>query len=477
MTESRKVAAILVADIVGYSRLTGIDEEGTLARLRALRADLIDPTIAIHGGRLVKRTGDGAIVEFRSVVEAVRCAIEVRDGFARRNASLPDGQRFEARVGIHLGDVIEEADGDLMGDGVNIAARLEGICEPGAILLSEDAYRQVRDKIGESFVDLGEQSLKNIVRPMRTYALPAGPTGALRAGPSAPIAPESFGQGESRSALAPILNNIVMPAIAGRARSRRERREAARASVAAILQNVARGRGAVVEKTATGEPPAFGSTGAVATVDEKAATRERDAIGSWRAAPEVDQRSQRRRLRRFLIVVGIFTVLAARIFHGPEPFAPTTSPAPPRSAAIDDKLAPAPPLSLVVLPFANLSGDPEQDYFADGLTDDLTTDLSHLPDSFVIAHNTALASKGKVVDAKRLGRELGVRYALEGSVRRAGETVAVNAQLISTETGAQIWADRIEGERNQLGALQAELVSRIASALGVRATKAGPPAR
>ena len=178
MAESRKVAAILVADIVGYSRLTGADEEGTLARLRALRSDFIDPTIAAHNGRLVKRTGDGAIIEFRSVVEAVRCAIEVRDGFAERDAGLPDGQRIEARVGIHLGDVVEEADGDLMGDGVNIAARLEGICDPGAIVLSEDAYRQVRDKINETFVDLGEQNLKNIARPMRVYALTAPAAGA-----------------------------------------------------------------------------------------------------------------------------------------------------------------------------------------------------------------------------------------------------------------------------------------------------------
>ena len=239
MAESRKVAAILVADIVGYSRLTGADEEGTLARLRALRSDFIDPTIAMHNGRVVKRTGDGAIVEFRSVVEAVRCAVEVRDGLAQRNAHLLDDQRIEARVGIHLGDVIEEADGDLMGDGVNIAARLEGICEPAAIYLSEDAYRQVRDKINETFVDLGEQNLKNIARPMRAYALTA-PTGGRPASRSATVVPKSPDWRERRSALTPILENIVIPSIVRKSRSRRERREAVAATVSAILQNVAR---------------------------------------------------------------------------------------------------------------------------------------------------------------------------------------------------------------------------------------------
>ena len=171
MTETRKVAAILVADIVGYSRLAGADEERTLARLRTLRSDLIDPAIAVHSGRLVKRTGDGAVVEFRSVVEAVRCALDVQGGLAERNAGVPGDHRIEVRVGIHLGDVVEEADGDLMGDGVNVAARLEAICEPGGICLSEDAYRQVRDKLQETFVDLGEQNLKNIARPVRAYGL------------------------------------------------------------------------------------------------------------------------------------------------------------------------------------------------------------------------------------------------------------------------------------------------------------------
>ena len=175
MNETRKIAAILVSDVVGYSRLVGADEDRTLARLRALRSDMIDPTIAVHHGRVVKRTGDGAIVEFRSVIDAVRCAIEVQSGMVERNAGLPPERRIEFRIGIHLGDVVEESDGDLMGDGVNIAARLEGICEVGGVCISEDAYRQVRDKIKEQFVDLGEQALKNIARPMRAYQVKPDP--------------------------------------------------------------------------------------------------------------------------------------------------------------------------------------------------------------------------------------------------------------------------------------------------------------
>jgi adenylate cyclase len=171
MAETRKLAAILAADVVGYSRLAGSDEERTLARLRALRSDLIGPTIALHHGRVVKRTGDGAIVEFRSVVDAVRCAIEMQSGMVERNAGLPPERRIEFRVGIHLGDVVEESDGDLMGDGVNIAARLEGIAEPGGVCLSEDAFRQVRDKIVAEFIDLGDQQLKNIARPVRAYKI------------------------------------------------------------------------------------------------------------------------------------------------------------------------------------------------------------------------------------------------------------------------------------------------------------------
>src|SRR5579864_4245592 len=169
MSETRKLAAILVADIVGYSRLAGADEDRILARLRTLRSDLIDPTVAVHHGRFVKRTGDGAIIEFRSVVDAVRCAIEVQNEMVERNAGLPPERRIEFRVGIHLGDVVEENDGDLMGDGVNIAARLESICEPGAICLSEDAYRQVKGRLDLAVSDLGPKELKNIADPVRVY--------------------------------------------------------------------------------------------------------------------------------------------------------------------------------------------------------------------------------------------------------------------------------------------------------------------
>src|SRR6266508_6865950 len=174
MNESRKLAAILAAGVVGYSRLTGADEDRTLARLRALRSDLIDPTIAVHMGRVIKRTGDGALVEFRSVVDAVRCAVEVQNAMVERNAGLPPERRIEFRIGIHLGDVVEESDGDLMGDGVNIAARLEGVAAPGAICLSEDAYRQVKSRLDLVISDLGETKLKNIAEPVHIYSLQVG---------------------------------------------------------------------------------------------------------------------------------------------------------------------------------------------------------------------------------------------------------------------------------------------------------------
>ena len=369
MSETRKIAAILVSDVVGYSRLAGSDEERTLARLRALRSDLIDPTIALHRGRIVKRTGDGSIVEFRSVVDAVRCALEVQTGMVERNAGLPPERRIEFRIGIHLGDVVEEGDGDLMGDGVNIASRLEGICEPGQVCLSEDAYRQVKSRLELQVADLGPQSLKNIAEPVRAYLLRHG---------------------------AP----------------------------------------------ATQKPP-------------QPAAKTRGVWARWPA------------LAAALAAALALLLLAAGAFAWRAGLAPRFM-----AASVDDKLANAPKLSIVVLPFENLSGDKEQDYFADGVTDDLTTDLSHLPDSFVIARNTAFTYKGKPVDAKEIGKELGVRYLLEGSVRRLAEKVEINAQLISTETGAHVWADRFEGERGKLGDLQVDVVSRLANSLGVELVKA-----
>jgi class 3 adenylate cyclase/TolB-like protein/tetratricopeptide (TPR) repeat protein len=374
MSETRKLAAILVADIVGYSRLAGADEDLILARLRTLRSDLIDPTIAVHKGRVVKRTGDGAIVEFRSVVDAVRCAIEVQSGMAERNSGLSEDRRIVFRIGIHVGEVVEEADGDLMGDGVNIAARLEGVAKPGGICLSEDAYRQVKTRLDLKVSDLGPTPLKNIAEPMRVYSLEVGDSAQRTpAPPSRAAEPASKARRPSRR----------WPAVA----------------VALVVAALAGGAGTY----------------------------------AWRSG------------------------LAPRMLG---------------LSAAEDKLATAPRLSIVVLPFKNLSNDPEQDYFADGVTDDLTTDLSHLSNSFVIARNTAFTYKDKAVDVKEIGRELGVRYALEGSVRRVGETITVNAQLISTETGAHVWADRFDGERARLGELQVEFVGRLANSLGVELVKA-----
>jgi adenylate cyclase len=365
MSETRKLAAIVVADVVGYSRLAGTDEDRTLARLRGLRSDLIDPAIAAHHGRIIKRTGDGSIIEFRSVVDAVRCALEVQTGMVERNAGLPPERRIEFRIGIHLGDVVEEADGDLMGDGVNVAARLEGICEPGQVCLSEDAYRQVKSRLELQVADLGPQSLKNIAEPVRAYL--------LRHGAPPPQ-----------------------------------------------------------------KPP-----------ERPTATR-----GVWARWP-------------VLAAALALVFLAAGAFAWRAGLAPRFM-----TASVDDKLANAPHLSIVVLPFENLSGDKEQDYFADGITDDLTTDLSHLVDSFVISRGTAFTYKGKPVDAKQIGRDLGVRYLLEGSVRRLGKKVEINAQLISAETGVHVWADRFEGDRSKLGELQAEVVSRLANSLDVELLKA-----
>jgi TolB-like protein/class 3 adenylate cyclase/Flp pilus assembly protein TadD len=311
---TRRLAAILAADMAGYSRLTGADEEGTLARLKALRRELIDPSIAQHRGRIVKTTGDGILVEFPSVVDAVRNAAEVQRGMAARNALVEPDRRIDFRVGIHLGDVVIDGD-DLMGDGVNIAARLEGIAEPGGICLSRAAWEQVEGKVPLSAEDLGEQSLKNIARPVRAYKLLLGDT-----------------------------------------------------------------------------------------------------------------------------------------------------PAPARAVAAPT----APRLSIVVLPFANLSGNPAEDYFADGITEDITTDLSRIPESFVIARNTAFSYKGKPVDAKQVGRELGVRYVLEGSVRRGGNRVRANVQLIDAETGAHLWAERFDCDRADLMELQDEVTGRMASALGAQ---------
>ena len=325
MSETRKLAAILVSDVVGYSRLAGADEDRILARLRTLRSDLIDPTIAVHRGRMVKRTGDGALVEFRSVVDAVRCAIEVQNAMVERNAEVAPDKRIEFRIGIHLGDVVEESDGDLMGDGVNIAARLEGIAQPGAICLSEDAFRQVRARLDLAVSDIGEVQLKNIAQPIRAYSLEVGvPAEAKSAAPT-------------------------------------------------------------------------------------------------------------------------------------KPAAPARTPA----------LAPPDKPSIAVLAFQNMSGDPDQEYFADGITEDVITDLSKIGGLLVIARNSSFAYKGKSVDIRVVARELGVRSVLEGSIRRAGNRVRITAQLIDAETGGHLWADRFDRELSDIFAVQDEVTRRIVDALKI----------
>jgi adenylate cyclase len=313
MTATRRLAAILAADVAGYSRLMGADEEGTLERLKALRRELLDPKIAEHRGRIVKTTGDGMLVEFASVVDAVRCAVEMQQAMPEWNTGVSADSRIELRIGINLGDVIVEGD-DLYGDGVNIAARLEALAEPGGICLSGAAHEQVRDRLDIAFVDLGEQQVKNITRPVRTY-------------------------------------NAVLGA-------------------------------------------------------------------SSRAAP------------------------------------PVSAPLP-----LPDKP------SLAVLPFQNMTGDTEQEYFVDGMVEEITTAIARLPWLFVIARNSAFTYKGKPVDVKRVAQELGVRYVLEGSVRKAGSRVRITGQLIDTTTGAHIWADRFDGGLDDIFELQDQVASSVAGAI------------
>jgi len=320
MGETRKIVAILIADIVGYSRLVGTDEDETLSRLRDLRSDLIDPAAAAHHGRVVKRMGDGSLVEFRSVVDAVRCAVELQNGMLERNSGLSPERRIEFRIGIHLGDVVEESDGDLMGDGVNIAARLEGIAKPGTICLSEDAYRQVRTRLNSAVTDLGLTNLKNISEPIRVYSLQVGIPINLK--PAASVEPASPQQ----------------------------------------------------------------------TLAE---------------------------------------------------------------------LAPLDRPSIAVLPFQNMSGDPEQEYFADGMVEDIITGLSRIKWLFVIARNSSFTYKGRAVDVRQVGRELGVRYVLEGGVRKAGNRVRITAQLIEAATGAHLWADRYDGALEDVFDLQDQIADKV----------------
>jgi adenylate cyclase len=350
VAETRKLAAILCSDVVGYSRLAGADEDRILARLRTLRSDLIDPAMAVHNGRIVKRTGDGVIVEFRSVVDAVRCAVEVQNAMVERNAGVSPDRCIVFRIGIHLGDVVEESDGDLMGDGVNIAARLEGIAKPGTVCLSEDAYRQVSGRLDMEVADLGPTRLKNIEKPIRVYSLEVGkPSRAMLAKADAP-----------------------------------PRRSTAGLLVAGLVALIAIAAGARYFLDANRAPPAE-------------ATR----------------------------------------------------------------------LSIVVLPFSNLSGDASQDYLSDVLTEELTTSLARLPGSFVVSRTTAFSYRGKAIDVKQIGRELGVRYALEGSAQKNGARVRVDAQLIDAGTGAHLWADQFDADQANLLEMQDEIVIRLARTLQI----------
>jgi len=315
MSQTRRLAAILAADVAGYSRLTGADEEGTHERLKALRHDLVNPKIAEHHGRIVKTTGDGWLVEFASAVDAVRCAVAVQQAMPERNAGVAADRRIELRIGINLGDVIVEPD-DLYGDGVNIAARIEALADAGGVFVSNTVYDHVRDRLPFVFEDLGEQQVKNIARPVRVYRV--------------------------------------------------------------------RDRGAAAK--------------------------------------------------------------------------PSSAPAPP-VLPLPDKP------SIAVLPFQNMSGDPEQEYFTDGMVEEIITALSRIRWLFVIARNSSFTYKGQAVDVKQVGRELGVRYVLEGSVRKAGGRVRITAQLIDAVSHAHLWADRFDGALEDVFELQDNVASNVAGVI------------
>jgi len=310
----RRLAAILAADAVGYSRLIGADEEGTLAALKAHRLELIDPKVERHHGRIVKTTGDGALIEFASVVDAVRCAIDVQRGMAERNTGVPSDERIEFRIGINVGDIVIDGD-DILGDGVNIAARLEGLAEPGGVLVSRAVRDQVRDRLDLVLEDLGEHELKNIARPVRVYRVRA-------------------------------------------------------------------------------------------SVESKAAPARGETL--------------------------------------PLPDKP----------------------SIAILPFANMSGDPEQEHFADGIAEDIITGLSRLRWLFVIARNSSFTYKGRNVDVRQVGRELGVRYVLEGSVRKGGNRIRITAQLGEAETGNHLWAERYDRALGDVFAIQDEITKSVIGCIG-----------
>src|SRR5258705_1341978 len=320
MTAIRRLAAILAADVAGYSRLMGADEEGTHERLKALRCELVDPKIAEHHGRIVKTTGDGLLVEFASVVDAVRCAVEVQLAMPERNTSVAAESRIELRIGINLGDVIVEGD-DLYGDGVNIASRIEALADAGGVSVSITVHDHVGDRLPFVFEDLGEQQVKNIARPVRVYR-----------------------------------------------------------------------------------------------------------VGPWPSRPPAGE-------------------------------TPAVQPGTPPALPLPDKP------SIAVLPFANMSGDPEQEYFADGMVEEIITALSRIRCIFVIARNSSFTYKGKAVDVKQVGRELGVRYILEGSVRKAGQRLRITGQLIDALTGTHLWADRFDASLEDIFELQDKIAVSVAGVI------------
>jgi adenylate cyclase len=333
----RRLAAILAADVAGYSRLIGEDEDGTLDRLRSIRAEVIDPKIAEHRGRLVKTTGDGFLVEFASVVDALRCASEWQQAMAGRSAGMAVAERIEFRIGINVGDVVVE-DGDIFGDGVNVAARLEALADPGGICVSARVQEDAAGRLDLAFDDLGDRQLKNIARPVRVYRVRATLTHPAANAPGATLS-RTAGEGAER-----------------------QRREAGEGN----------------------SPPAL---------------------------------------------------------------------------ALPDKP------SIAVLPFQNMSGDPEQEYFADGMVEEIITALSRIRWLFVIARNSSFTYKGRAVDVKQVGCELGVRYVLEGSVRKAGERVRITGQLIDAVTGTHLWADRFDGLIEDVFELQDQVATSVAGVI------------
>jgi TolB-like protein/class 3 adenylate cyclase len=371
---TRRLAAILAADVAGYSRLMGADEEGTLNRLKAHRRELVAPKIREHHGRIVKTTGDGMLVEFSSVVDAVRCAVEVQRAMFGRNADIAENKRITFRIGVNLGDVIADAD-DIYGDGVNIAARLEALAEPGGVCISRTVRDHIGDRLSYRFDDIGEQSVKNIAQPVHAYALSATAVASLP---------------EVTTPLQPIA---------------RHRRNHARPALLAASLGVAIGIGTAV----------------------------------WWAWPKENSSP-----------VSVQTSAVVSVQRPPV-----------------NEAKSAPRLSIVVLPFNNLSNDPDQQYFADGITENVTTDLSRIAHSFVISRNTAFTYRNKPVDTKQIGRELGVRYVLEGSVQRSGNQARINAQLIDAETDKHLWTDRFDRDLGDFFALQNEITGRIANALNL----------